>query len=124
MAMAPPDMPSPVTIATLGTPSDRQASVERAIASAWPRSSAPMPGHQRLLPWRQIAIEVGERLRRLVLDPGYLVADVAAACGKCAQLVDLGFKLGDGFFEVEIAAHRVGHQLNIGRKGAGGEAVL
>jgi len=44
IAIAPPDMPSPVTIATLGTPNDRQASVERAIASAWPRSSAPMPG--------------------------------------------------------------------------------
>jgi hypothetical protein len=44
MAMAPPDMPSPVMIATLGTPSERHVSVERAIASATPRSSAPMPG--------------------------------------------------------------------------------
>jgi hypothetical protein len=30
--------------ATLGTPSAKQASVERAMASAWPRSSASMPG--------------------------------------------------------------------------------
>ena len=33
-----------ITTAIFGTPSLRQASVERAIASAWPRSSAPMPG--------------------------------------------------------------------------------
>ena len=32
MAMAPPDIPSPVMIATLGTPSERLASVDRAIA--------------------------------------------------------------------------------------------
>ena len=44
IATAPPDPPSPMTTATLGTPSDRQQSVERAMASAWPRSSAPMPG--------------------------------------------------------------------------------
>ena len=29
---------------TIGTPSLRQHSVERAMASAWPRSSAPIPG--------------------------------------------------------------------------------
>ena len=34
MAMAPPDPPSPTITATFGTPSDRHASVERAIASA------------------------------------------------------------------------------------------
>ena len=28
----------------IGTPSIRQQSVDRAMASAWPRSSAPMPG--------------------------------------------------------------------------------
>ncbi len=42
--------------------------------------------------------------------------------GKRAQLVDLGFKLGDGFFEVEIAAHRVGINLQYERNGARGEA--
>ena len=40
IATAPPEPPSPTTTATLGTPSDRQASVERAMASACPRSSA------------------------------------------------------------------------------------
>ena len=44
MATAPPEPPSPITTATLGTPSERQASVERAIASAWPRASASTPG--------------------------------------------------------------------------------
>jgi acetyl-CoA carboxylase carboxyl transferase subunit alpha len=33
-----------IATATLGTPSAKQASVERAMASAWPRSSASMPG--------------------------------------------------------------------------------
>src|SRR5258707_11310545 len=37
-----------------------------------------MPRHQRLLPWRQVGVEVRQRLRRLVLDPRNLVADVAA----------------------------------------------
>src|SRR3546814_10750221 len=43
-AIAPPEPPSPTTAAIMGTPSDRHASVERAIASAWPRSSASTPG--------------------------------------------------------------------------------
>ena len=44
VATAPPEPPSPITTATFGVPSARQASVERAMASAWPRSSAPIPG--------------------------------------------------------------------------------
>src|SRR6516225_5472777 len=40
MAIAPPEPPSPRMTATFGTPRERQVSVERAIASAWPRSSA------------------------------------------------------------------------------------
>ena len=44
MAMAPPEPPSPTIAATSGTPSARHCSVERAIASAWPRSSAWTPG--------------------------------------------------------------------------------
>jgi len=42
--MAPPEPPSPVTVATIGTFRVRQRSVERAMASLWPRSSAPTPG--------------------------------------------------------------------------------
>ena len=38
------DFPSPMTAATLGTPTPRQTSIEWAIASAWPRSSAARPG--------------------------------------------------------------------------------
>jgi hypothetical protein len=44
IAIAPPDPPSPMMTETFGAPSARQASVERAIASAYPRSSASMPG--------------------------------------------------------------------------------
>jgi hypothetical protein len=44
MATAPPEPPSPITTAISGTPMRRQQSVDRAIASAWPRSSAPIPG--------------------------------------------------------------------------------
>ncbi len=36
MATAPPEPPSPMIVATLGTPISRHASVERAMASAWP----------------------------------------------------------------------------------------
>ena len=43
-AMAPPEPPSPMIVATIGTGASRQASIERAIASAWPRASASMPG--------------------------------------------------------------------------------
>ena len=35
---------SPMMTLTIGTPICRHFSVERAIASAWPRSSAPLPG--------------------------------------------------------------------------------
>ncbi len=73
-----------------------------------------MARHQRLLPWRQIGIEVGQRLRRLVLDPPDLIGDVAARGHKRAQFVELGIELGDGLFEVEIAAHLIRHQGNIG----------
>ena len=43
-ATAPPDPPSPMMVETSGTFTFRQASVERAMASACPRSSASMPG--------------------------------------------------------------------------------
>ncbi len=35
-AMAPPEPPSPMMVATMGTGASRQASMERAMASAWP----------------------------------------------------------------------------------------
>ena len=73
-----------------------------------------MARHQRLLPRRQIGVEVGQRLLRLVLDARDLVADVAAGRRQRAQFIDLGLEFGDGFFEVEIAAHLIRHQDNIG----------
>ena len=44
IAMAPPEPPSPMTTDTIGTLAFRHISVDRAMASAWPRSSAPTPG--------------------------------------------------------------------------------
>jgi hypothetical protein len=72
--------------------------------------------HQGLLPRRQVGVELAQRLRRLALDPGNLVADVAAGRRERAQFVDLGFEFGDGFFEIEIGAHGVRHQINIGER--------
>ena len=43
-ATAPPEPPSPMIAPTSGTAICRQVSIARAIASAWPRSSAPIPG--------------------------------------------------------------------------------
>ena len=44
IATAPPEPPSPIITATIGTPSDKQHSVVFAIASDCPRCSAPTPG--------------------------------------------------------------------------------
>ena len=43
-AIAPPDPPSPMMTLMIGTRTWRQASMQAAMASDWPRSSAPMPG--------------------------------------------------------------------------------
>src|ERR1700733_8006837 len=82
-----------------------------------------MARHQRLLPRRQIGVEITQRLRSLFLDPRDLLADVAARCRKHAQFVDLGIEFGDGFFEIEIAAHVFRHQINIGAKQPWSEAA-
>src|SRR5207244_8684666 len=58
-----------------------------------------MPRNKSLLPGREVGIELGQRLRRLLLDLCDLVADVAAVGGERAQLVDLGLEFGDGLFE-------------------------
>ena len=44
IASAPPLPPSPVTMATMGVGSPAISRKFRAMASAWPRSSAPRPG--------------------------------------------------------------------------------
>ena len=81
-----------------------------------------MARHQRLLPRRQIGIEIVQRLRGLVLDPRNLLADIAAGRRQRAQFVDLGLEFGDGFFKIEIGAHGIRHQINIGANALGGEA--
>ena len=80
--------------------------------------------HQRLLPRRQVGVELGERLRRLVLDSRDLVADVAAGRRQRAQFIDLGFEFGDGLFEIEVRAHEIRHQFNIGANAPESEAVV
>ena len=47
-------------------------------------------------------------------DPRDFVADVAAGRRQRAQFIDLGLEFGDGFFKIEIAAHLIRHQDNIG----------
>ena len=44
MANAPPEPPSPITVQITGTFKVDISRKLRAIASDWPRSSAPMPG--------------------------------------------------------------------------------
>jgi hypothetical protein len=44
MASAPPEPPSPITMLTIGVRSIDISNRLRAIASLWPRSSAPTPG--------------------------------------------------------------------------------
>ncbi len=66
-----------------------------------------MARHLRLLPGREVGIELLERDRRLHLEPADLLADgdrlVALAHG--AQFLDLGLQFGHGFFEIQIGAH-------------------
>src|SRR5206468_1905985 len=45
-----------------------------------------------------------------------LFADIAAAGGQRAQLVDLCVKLGDGLFKIQVTAHVIRHSGTIGRK--------
>ena len=66
-----------------------------------------MAGDLRLLPGRQLGVEVAQRLRAPCLEPADLVGDgdgVALGLQR-AQLLDLGLELGHRLFEVEIGAH-------------------
>src|SRR5262249_10884620 len=66
-----------------------------------------MAGDLGLLPGRELGIEILERLRRLRLQAGDLLADGgrAVACLERAQLIGLALELGHRLFEIEIAAH-------------------
>ena len=67
-----------------------------------------MTGDLRLLPRRELRVEILERLRRLGLEAGNLLADGGRAVARLerAQFLDLGLDLGHGFLEVEVAAHQ------------------
>ena len=72
-----------------------------------------MARHLRLLPGREVGIELLERERRLDLEAADLLADGdrAVALAHGAQFLDLGLQFGHRLFEVEIAAH--GFRLSI-----------
>ena len=66
-----------------------------------------MAGDLRLLPGRQLGVDVGERLAGARLQPGDLVidGDRVALVAERAQLLDLALEIGDRLFEIEVAAH-------------------
>ena len=68
-----------------------------------------MARHLRLLPGRQVGIELLQGEGGLGLEAVDLVADGdgRAALAHGAQFLDLGLELGHRLFEVEIAAHGV-----------------
>ena len=63
IASAPPLPPSPMTTVTTGTDSDAMPSSASAIACAWPRSSAPMPGYA---PGVSISVTIGSEKRSAI----------------------------------------------------------
>ena len=75
-----------------------------------------MARHLRLLPGRELGIELLERERRLDLEPVDLLADGdrVAGLGHGAQFLDLGLQFGHRLFEVEIGAHEVPAAVMIG----------
>jgi hypothetical protein len=44
-ASAPPEPPSPITVAITGTDARDSIAIDAPMASPWPRSSAPRPGY-------------------------------------------------------------------------------
>ena len=63
MANAPPEPPSPITVQITGTLSCDISRKLRAIASAWPRSSAPIPGYA---PGVSIKVMIGKLKRSAI----------------------------------------------------------
>src|ERR1019366_1723044 len=60
-----------------------------------------------LLPRRQFGVDFPERLLRLDLELGDLIADghALALLAQRAQLLDLALQVRDRFFEIEVASH-------------------
>ena len=67
-----------------------------------------MAGHKGLLPGRQLAIEILQGLGGLGLQTGDVVGngDGVTVLTERPKLLDLGFQLRDGLFEIEITAHQ------------------
>src|SRR5438876_163834 len=97
IASAPPLPPSPVTTARTGV---RRAAISRrfrAIASAWPRSSAPTPGY---------APGVSMRLRTGL--PDFELRDLLAAAGRVVlglERRDPVLQLEQGLLEIKRVRH-------------------
>ena len=66
-----------------------------------------MPRDLRLLPGIEARIGFFERRLRLLAKPRdfFLDRNRAVAVAERAQLLDLAFEFGNGFFKVEISAH-------------------
>jgi hypothetical protein len=66
-----------------------------------------MAGHLRLLPGRQLAVDVAQGIGDALFEPRDLLGDIdgLAAVGELLELEDLAFQIGDGLFEVEIIVH-------------------
>src|SRR5690606_14958221 len=67
-----------------------------------------MAGDLRLLPWRQLAVDVLQRIGRTLLEATNLIThlDAALFLRELLQLQNLAFEVGDGFFKIEIVVHR------------------
>ncbi len=67
-----------------------------------------MAGDLRLLPGRQLAVDILQRIGRAFLEAANLVAhlDAALFLREFFQLKNLAFEVGDGFFKIEIVIHR------------------
>ena len=73
-----------------------------------------MAGDLGLLPGRQLAVDLLQRLRRLGLQPGDLLADGdrVAFLLQRTQFLHLALQVGDRFLEIEVAAHQVSRKTD------------
>ena len=110
--LSPRKRPKPPTIASsspnLRSPDERNEIGDQRAHIVEAMGPLGMAGDLRLLPGRELGVEVLERLRRLGLEAGNLLADGGGAVARleCAQFLGLGLDLGHRFLEVEVAAHQ------------------
>ena len=66
-----------------------------------------MARHLGLLPWRQLLVDLAQRVRRPLLQPRDLFGDVdrLAAIVQLLEFEDLAFEVGNGLFEIEVVVH-------------------